>query len=73
MVTREDLLRALPHHRDEAWVSRSWAARALGASRSRVDRMLLDGELRGMVDDEDGGRILVAAASVVEAGGDLEL
>lgn len=73
MVTREDLLRALPHHRDEAWVSRSWAARALGASTSRVNRMLLDGELRGMVDDEDGGRILVAAASVVEAGGDLEL
>lgn len=72
MVTREDLLRALPHHRDEAWVSRSWAARALGASRSRVDRMLLDGELRGMVDD-DSGRILVAATSVIEAGGDLGL
>lgn len=73
MVTREDLLRALPHHRDEAWVSRSWAARALGASRPRVDRMLIDGELRGMVDDDGGGRILVAAASVIEAGGELDL
>lgn len=69
---RPDLRDVLPHHRNEMWVSRSWAARALGVSRYRVDRMLLDGELRGMVSDDDGC-ITVAAASVIEAGGDLGL
>lgn len=61
----------LPHYRPEIWVSRPWAAQALGVSRRSVERMLRSGELRGQVSED--GRITVSVASIIEAGGAFEL